>query len=151
MFYSCDCAHWVDFFWSNNSQPSSYKYIEMVSGDSLAVMEHAGEDRDKFRRDVTVTGRRAIFCSESLSVPHLVTLYKQQRRRLEGTLTDRLVGDSKKTLNCLNRPFPGPTAMWAVLLCLCGQPDRDQRRWAAEETAGPWHCGAPQPATTKRF
>lgn len=55
----------------------------MVSGDSLAVMEHTGEDRDKFRRDVTMTGQRAIFCSESLTVPHLVTLYKQQRRRPE--------------------------------------------------------------------
>lgn len=38
-----------------------------------------------------------------------------------------------------------------VLLCLCGQPDRDQRTKAAEETAGPWHCGAPQPAMTKEI
>lgn len=134
-------------------QPNSYKYSEMLSGDSVAVMEHTGEDRDEFRRDVTMTGQRAIFCSESLTVPHLVTLYKHQRRGPEGTLTDRLVEDSKKKTSQLSKSsISWPDGcVGCVLLCLCGQPDRDRRTKAAEETAGPWHGGAPQPSHDKEI
>lgn len=89
----------IGWILSNNSLPNSYKYPETDSGDSSAVMEHSGEDHDKFLRDVTMTGRRAIFCSESLTMPHLVTsrCTNNKRRRPEGTLTDWRVEECKRT------------------------------------------------------
>lgn len=49
----------------------------MDSTDSLAVMENTGQVLDKFRCCVMMTGQHAIFCSESLTMQHLVILYKQ--------------------------------------------------------------------------
>lgn len=126
--------------------------LEMVSGDSLAVMEHTGEDRDKFRRDVTMTGQRAIFCSESLTVPHFshtvqtTTPWARRARWRIGwlkILKKKFKKNSQLSKSSVSWPDGCVGWGWGVLLCLCGQPDRDQRTKAAEETAGQaWHSVA---------
>lgn len=104
------------------------------------MMENTGQVRDKFHCRVMMNAQHAIFCFESLTMQQLVILYELKHHHLTDMLASWMVRDSKEP------PLPSPSNLiktknmsgttMLVFVSLFRQPDYNQRKQAAEETAG---------------